>query len=66
MDPTVLQIQRRKLRYIGNTLRDPEGTIEEEAISWNPQGARRKGRSRDFEKDSIRRGSDIRKKLQTK
>jgi hypothetical protein len=39
-----MQIRERKWKWLGDTLRKPEGAIEKEALEWNPQGARRRGR----------------------
>ena len=38
------QIKRRKLDWIGHTLRKGTGAIEKTALDWNPQGYRRRGR----------------------
>jgi hypothetical protein len=38
-----IQIKRRKWR-IGHTLRKGNEAIEREALDWNPQGKRRRGR----------------------
>jgi hypothetical protein len=40
-EPFDIQITKRKWRWIGHTLRKPAGTIEKDALDWNPQGARR-------------------------
>jgi predicted ArsR family transcriptional regulator len=37
------QITRRKWNWIGHTLRK-ENEIEKEALEWNPQGQRKRGR----------------------
>lgn len=42
-----MQIRERKWRWLGHTLRKPDGTIEKRALEWNPQGARRRGRPRE-------------------
>lgn len=42
--PTSNEIRSRKWRWIGHTLRKPEGNIAKEALEWNPQGSRRRGR----------------------
>ncbi|XP_039291079.1 uncharacterized protein LOC120352855 [Nilaparvata lugens] len=36
--------KRRKWRWIGHTLRKEEGAIEKDALDWNPQGHRARGR----------------------
>jgi hypothetical protein len=33
---------KRKWTWIGHTLRKPAGAIENDALDWNPQGARRR------------------------
>ena len=43
-DPIIQQITRRKWRWIGHTLRKPQGDITRQALEWNPQGKRRVGR----------------------
>jgi hypothetical protein len=40
------QIKRRKWNWIVHTLRKRHEAIEIEALDWNPQGKRRKGRPR--------------------
>jgi hypothetical protein len=37
-------IRRRKWNWIGHTLRKNERSIERQALDWNPQGARKRGR----------------------
>jgi hypothetical protein len=37
-----IQIKKRKWRWIGHTLRKSAGAIENDALDWNPQGARRR------------------------
>ena len=37
------EIKRRKLNWIGHTLRKETGAIEKTALDWNPQGYRRGG-----------------------
>ena len=39
------QIKRRKWNWIGHTLRNETGAIEETALDWNRQGYRRRGRA---------------------
>jgi hypothetical protein len=41
--PIAIQIKRRKLLWMGHTLRKPAGSIEKSVLDWNPQGARRRG-----------------------
>jgi hypothetical protein len=38
-------IARRKWNWIGHTLRK-ENAVEKEAMEWNPQGQRKRGRPR--------------------
>jgi hypothetical protein len=40
------QIKRWKWNWIGRTLRKGRKAIEREALDWNPQGKRKKGRPR--------------------
>jgi hypothetical protein len=42
--PIEIQIKRRKLNWVGPTLRKEAGAIEKTALDWNPQGYRRRGR----------------------
>jgi len=39
-----LEIIKRKLRWIGHTLRKENGEIPKVALLWNPQGSRKRGR----------------------
>ncbi|XP_054282434.1 uncharacterized protein LOC128999782 [Macrosteles quadrilineatus] len=41
-----IQINRRKWRWIGHILRQPQDTVARQALEWNPQGNRRRGRPR--------------------
>jgi len=43
---TSTQIKRQKWNWIGHTLRKENEAIEREALDWNPQEKRRKGRPR--------------------
>ena len=38
------QIRRKKWRWIGHTLRKPHNNITKQALFWNPQGKRNRGR----------------------
>ncbi|RXN15856.1 endonuclease-reverse transcriptase [Labeo rohita] len=40
------QILRRKWGWIGHTLRKPASSITRQALNWNPQGKRKRGRPR--------------------
>jgi hypothetical protein len=42
--PVALQIKKRKWRWIGHTLRKNDGSTEKQALDWNPQRVRRRGR----------------------
>jgi hypothetical protein len=44
--PIYEELKRRKWKWIGHTLRKLDGAIEKEALEWNPQGSRRRGRPR--------------------
>jgi hypothetical protein len=44
--PIENQIKRRKWNWIGHSLRKEVGAIEKTALDWNPQGYRRRGRSK--------------------
>jgi len=39
-------IRRRRWSWLGHTLRKPEDSITRQALTWNPQGKRRRGRPR--------------------
>jgi len=45
-DPINIQIKKRKWAWIGHTLRKPPSSITRQALKWNPQGKRSKGRLR--------------------
>ena len=40
------QILRRKWGWIGHTLRNPASSTTRQALTWNPQGKRKRGRPR--------------------
>ena len=40
------KLKRRKCRWIGYTLRKPKHSITRQALQWNPQGKRGRGRPR--------------------
>ena len=42
--PADEEIGRRRWRWIGHTLRKPAGNITKNALDWNPQGKRSRGR----------------------
>ena len=39
-----IQIRRRKWRWIGHTLRKHPDSVTRQALKWNPQGKRKRGR----------------------
>ena len=43
--PLAEDLTRRKWRWIGHTLRKPTTSITRQALKWNPQGKRRKGKT---------------------
>jgi hypothetical protein len=44
--PVEEELKRRKWRWIGHTLRKPKYNITRQALQWNPQGKRGRGRPR--------------------
>ena len=40
------EIKMRRWRWIGHTLRKPATNVTRQALKWNPQGTRRRGRPR--------------------
>lgn len=44
IEPVTALIQKRKWGFIGHTLRRPEDSITRQALKWNPQGKRKRGR----------------------
>ena len=44
--PAEDEIRRRRWRWIGHTLRKPGNNINRQALTWNPQGKRKRGRPR--------------------
>ena len=44
--PTEQQIKERKWHQIGHTLRKLQGAAERQAVDWNSQGTRKRGRQR--------------------
>lgn len=57
--PIDITIKHRRWKWIGHTLRKPNSNITKQALEWNPQGKRRRGRP----KNTWRRGltSDLQK-----
>ena len=44
--PIDTDILQRRWRWLGHTLKKPQNSITRTALTWNPQGKRRKGRPR--------------------
>jgi len=44
VEPIGQEIKRKKWKWIGHTRRKPQDSIAREALEWNPQGTRRRGR----------------------
>jgi hypothetical protein len=45
-EPITVQIRRRKWRWVGHTLRKDHPNVTRQALEWNPQGKRKRGRPR--------------------
>ena len=45
-DPVAKQILKRKWGWVGHTLRKPATSTTRQAMTWNPQGKRKRGRPR--------------------
>lgn len=43
-EPIDIEIRRRKWYWLGHTLRKPDEDLTKSALTWNPQGSRRRGR----------------------
>ena len=48
-----LEIGKRKLRWIGHTLRKEDGEIPKAALLWNPQGSRKRGKRKNSWRRSV-------------
>jgi len=48
-----LEIRTRKFRWIGHVLRKEDGEIPKAALLWNPQGNRKRGRTKNSWRRSI-------------
>jgi hypothetical protein len=48
-----IHIKRRKLTWIGHTLREGNEAIEREVLDWNLQGKRRSGRPKQVWRRSV-------------
>lgn len=57
-----IQIKKRKWKWIGHTIRKDCDSVERQALFWNPQGNRRRGRLRESWRPSVKREMSIRKK----
>ena len=44
--PVDIEIKQRRWRWIGHTLRKPPTNTTRQALKWNPQGKRKRGRPR--------------------
>ena len=59
--PADVEIRKRRWRWIGHTLRKPATSTTRQALRWNPQGKRKRGRPRntwrrDLETDARKTG----------
>ena len=43
-DRIKIHIRRKKWKWIGHTLRKPHNSVTKQALFWNPQGKRNRGR----------------------
>ena len=43
-EPMAAQVSKRKWRWVGHTLRKQPDNITRQALEWNPQGKRKRGR----------------------
>ena len=48
-----LEIRKRKFRWISHTLRKDDGEIPKDALHWNPQGNRKRGRPKNSWRRSV-------------
>nr|KAG5714692.1 hypothetical protein BaRGS_000180 [Batillaria attramentaria] len=63
-EPVAKQILRRKWGWIGHTLRKPASSTIRQALTWNPQGKRKRGRprnswTRDTEAELYKQGDQL-------
>jgi hypothetical protein len=58
-DDVNLEIRQRKFGWIGHTLRKDYEEIPKDALQWNPQGSRKRGRPKNCWRRSLsnKRGS---------
>ena len=59
-EPVAKQILRRKWGWIGHTLRKPASSTTHQALTWSPQGRRKRGRPR----NSLRQDTEVELKQQ--
>ena len=57
-EPVEVTIKRRTWRWIGHTLRKPKGDLAQQALQWNPQGTRKRGRPKETWRRSIYKNLD--------
>ena len=50
-----ITLRRRTWRWVGHTLRKPNNDITQQALEWNPQGTRRRGRPKETWRRTIQR-----------
>jgi hypothetical protein len=53
IDHGKLEIRNRKFSWIGHTLRKEYGEVPKAALLWNPQGNRKRGRSKNSGRRSV-------------
>jgi len=49
--------KKKKIRWIGHTLRKEDGEIPKAVLLWNPQGNRKRGRQRNSWRRSVIKGA---------
>ena len=52
-----IQTAKRKWTWIGHTLRKQTNNVTRQALDWNPQGARKTGRPKNYSEEINSRGS---------
>ena len=59
-EPVANQILRRKWGWIGHTFKKPASSITRQALTWNPQGKRKRGRPRNtWKRDTETAGDQL-------
>jgi hypothetical protein len=48
-----IEVRKRKFRWIGHTLRKEDGELLKDALLWNPQGSRKRGRPKNSWRRSV-------------